>query len=386
MDSSDKATSDQMVVQVVGSISHIKASEWDRLSANMPLLSYAFLSSLEQSKSVGQGTGWGPCIITIYQQNQLIGALPLYVKSHSYGEYVFDWAWADAYAQNGLAYYPKLLAAIPFTPITSTRLLAKSNETKKKLIEAFESVMLKHKLSSAHVLFPDAVDASLFERAGWMKRVGVQFRWENEGYQSFEDFLTTLSHNKRKKIHQERKKVTNAGVTCYSIKGIDATVDDWDFFYQCYCATYQEHHSTPYLTREFFTEISKTMPQYILLNMAKIDGEKVASTLSFYNKDTLYGRYWGATKFVSGLHFELCYYQAQQFCIDEKIRYFEGGAQGEHKLARGFKPRPTCSFHKIAHPDFEVAIKDFLARESTGIASYTSELEERAPFKNKMAE
>lgn len=390
MDSSDKAAADknnadqaqgQPFVQVVGSIKNISAEKWDALASGMPLLSYAFLSALETSRSVGQGTGWGPCALIISQHDQLIGAMPLYIKSHSYGEYVFDWAWADAYEQNGLAYYPKLLSAIPFSPITSERLLAKNSETKLLLIEALEMVMQQHKLSSVHVLFPSDVDAQLFERDGWMKRTGVQFRWQNEGYQTFEEFLQTLSHNKRKKIHQERKKVAQAGVICRCIKGEDATEEDWNFFYQCYCTTYNEHHSTPYLTRAFFSEISKTMPQNILLMIAKIDEQKVASTLSFYNEDTLYGRYWGATVFVSGLHFELCYYQAQQFCIDEKIKFFEGGAQGEHKLARGFKPRPTCSYHKIAHPQFEVAIKDFLARESGGIAAYTSELEERAPFK-----
>jgi uncharacterized protein len=382
MDASDITAANQIVVQIVGSITQVDASQWDTLAAGMPLLSHAFLAALEQSGSVGQGTGWGPCIMVIMQDDQLVGAMPLYIKTNSYGEYVFDWAWADAYEQNGLAYYPKLLSAIPFSPITSSRLLAKNNETKRQLIEAFESVMMKNSLSSAHVLFPDDLDAELFAQAGWMKRTGVQFRWQNEGYQTFEDFLQTLSHNKRKKIHQERKKVSDAGVTCFTIKGLDATEEDWDFFYQCYCTTYLEHHSNPYLTRAFFREISKSMPQHILLVIAELDEEKIASTLSFYQQDTLYGRYWGATKFVSGLHFELCYYQAQQFCINEKIKYFEGGAQGEHKLARGFKPRPTCSFHKIAHPDFEVAIKDFLAKESDGIAAYTTELEERAPFKS----
>lgn len=371
----------QTIVEVIGSIKAIDAHQWDGLVAEMPLLNHAFLAALENSGSVGEGTGWAPCIITIRQHDALIGAIPLYIKSHSYGEYVFDWAWADAYEQNGYAYYPKLLAAIPFSPITSTRLLANDDETKLLLIEALESVMQQHSLSSAHVLFPDDVDAALLAQTGWMKRTGVQFRWENAGYQSFEDFLQSLSHNKRKRIHQERKKVAQAGVTCQLIKGTEATEADWDFFYECYCITYKEHRSTPYLTRAFFAEISQHMPQHILLMMAEVDNERVASTLNFYNADTLYGRYWGATQFISGLHFELCYYQAQQFCIAENIQYFEGGAQGEHKLARGFIPRPTCSFHKIAHPDFERAIKDFLAREADGIARYTSELEERAPFK-----
>lgn len=377
------ASSNQTVVQIVGSIAEVDAGEWHALSADMPLLSHAFLAALETSGSVGEGTGWNPAIMIIREQATLIGAIPLYIKSHSYGEYVFDWAWADAYEQSGFAYYPKLLAAIPFSPITSTRLLANSTETKRHLIEALESVMQQHELSSAHVLFPDDDDAAVLEQSDWIKRTGVQFRWENAAYESFEHFLQSLSHNKRKRIHQERKKVAQAGVTCRLIKGTEASHADWDFFYQCYCKTYEEHRSTPYLTRAFFDTIAQTMPQHILLIMAEIEGEPIASTLNFYDATTLYGRYWGATQFVSGLHFELCYYQAQQFCIAENIQYFEGGAQGEHKLARGFKPRPTCSYHKIAHPDFERAIKDFLTREANGMAVYTSELEDRAPFKAK---
>jgi uncharacterized protein len=371
----------QVVIQIIGSIQEVDAQQWDTLVADMPLLKHAFLAALETSGSVGEGTGWTPCVIVMHEHNVLIGAIPLYIKSHSYGEYVFDWAWADAYAQNGLRYYPKLLAAIPFSPITSSRLLANNPQAKQLLVEALETVMQQHQLSSAHVLFPDEVDASLLENAGWMKRMGVQFRWHNAGYQHFEDFLQNLSHNKRKRIHQERKKVAQAGVSCQLIKGTDTTEADWDFFYACYCITYQQHRSTPYLTRAFFDEISRNMPQSILLMIATVAGERVASTLNFYSNDTLYGRYWGATQFISGLHFELCYYQAQQFCIAENIQYFEGGAQGEHKLARGFKPRPTCSFHKIAHPEFEHAIKDFLDREASGVAAYTTELEARVPFK-----
>lgn len=371
----------QVVIQTIGSIQEVDPHQWDALVADMPLLKHAFLAALETSGSVGEGTGWSPCTIVMHQHNLLIGAIPLYIKSHSYGEYVFDWAWAQAYEQNGLHYYPKLLAAIPFSPVTSSRLLANNTENKGLLIEALETLMQQHQLSSAHVLFPDELDAALLEKAGWMKRTGVQFRWQNAAYEHFEAFLQSLSHNKRKRIHQERKKIAQAGVHCYCIKGMDATEADWDFFYQCYCITYKEHRSTPYLTRAFFDEISRSMPQYILLIMAEVAGERVASTLNFYNMDTLYGRYWGATQFISGLHFELCYYQAQQFCIAENIQYFEGGAQGEHKLARGFKPRTTCSFHKIAHPDFEHAIKDFLDKEASGVAAYTTELEERAPFK-----
>jgi len=368
-------------LEIITSINDVAESDWDALTDGTPLISHAFLSALENSASIGQGTGWMPHSLIFKQNNQLVGAMPLYLKSHSYGEYVFDWAWADAYQRSGLDYYPKLLSAIPFSPITSSRLLSHQPEVQLLMIKALENVLRQNQLSSAHILFPDENSATQLELAGWLKRSGVQFRWQNKYYQNFEDFLTTLSHDKRKKIHQERKKIAQAGVVCRQIKGINATLDDWDFFYQCYSNTYREHHSTPYLTRPFFELIGKNMPQNILLIMAEISGKPVACTLNIYNQHTLYGRYWGAVQFVSGLHFELCYYQAQQFCIAENITYFEGGAQGEHKLARGFEPRPTCSFHKISHPDFESAIQQFLDKEGEGVAAYISELEERAPFK-----
>jgi uncharacterized protein len=381
----------QFTVEIITSIQAVDAAEWDALvfgstlgsalADATPLLSHAFLSALERSGSVGKGTGWNPHPLLVKQASKLVGAMPLYLKSNSYGEYVFDWAWAEAYQRSWLEYYPKLLSAIPFSPITSARLLSQQPEVQVLMIDALSNTMHQHQLSSAHVLFPDEASAKQLEQAGWLKRTGVQFRWQNKNYSNFEEFLATLSHDKRKKIHQERKKLDSAGVVCRHIKGIDATTADWDFFYQCYSNTYFEHHSTPYLTRAFFSEIGQTMPQNLLLIVAEIAGRPVASTLNIYNQSTLYGRYWGATQFVSGLHFELCYYQAQLFCIAEKITYFEGGAQGEHKLARGFEPRPTCSYHKIANADFEKAIKEFLKRESEGIAAYTNELEERAPFK-----
>lgn len=375
------SNSQHFTVEIITSINEIAATDWDALADGTPLLSHAFLSALENSGSVGAGTGWNPHPLVIKQADKLVGVMPLYLKSNSYGEYVFDWAWAEAYQRSGLDYYPKLLSAIPFSPITSARLLG-SNDAQLLMIEALENTMLQNKLSSAHVLFPDVACAQQLESAGWLKRTGVQFRWQNKNYADFEDFLATLSHDKRKKIHQERKKIASAGVVCRLVKGAQATQSDWDFFYQCYSNTYREHHSTPYLKRAFFSEIGQTMPQNILLIFAEIDGKPIACTLNIYNQNTLYGRYWGAMQFVSGLHFELCYYQAQMFCIAENITYFEGGAQGEHKLARGFEPRPTCSYHKIAHPDFEHAIKEFLKREQEGIAAYTNELEERVPFKS----
>lgn len=369
-------------VELLSSLDEIDAKQWNALADGTPVLSHEFLSALEHSGSVGQGTGWSPFPLVVKQHNQLIGAMPMYLKSHSYGEYVFDWAWAEAYQRSGLNYYPKLLSAIPFSPITSARLLAKDDYVKSLMVGAIEDAVRQHKLSSAHVLFPGDACAAQFEAAGWLKRTGVQFRWHNKKYANFEEFLATLSHDKRKKIHQERRKIQHMGVTYKWIKGTEITTNDWDFFYQCYANTYHEHHSTPYLTRAFFTGIGNTMPNNVLLMVAQTDNRPIASTLNIYNETTLYGRYWGAVEFISGLHFELCYYQAQQFCIAENIEYFEGGAQGEHKLARGFEPRPTCSYHNIAHPDFKLAIQQFLLREQAGIAAYVSELEERAPFKS----
>lgn len=368
-------------LQVIGSIDKVAAADWDSLAGGMPLLSHAFLHALESSGSVGAGTGWQPSHMLVSDRDGLVGAMPLYLKYHSYGEYVFDWAWADAYARNGLEYYPKLLSAIPFTPITSRRLLAAGTEVQALLLDALAGIMSQQQLSSVHVLFPDDESAEALTRAGWLKREGVQFRWQNQGFDSFDAFLNTLSHDKRKKIRQERKKVEAAGIACRQIKGADITPEQWAFFYKCYQNTYFEHRSSPYLTREFFETIGSTMPQHILLIIAYADDKPVAAALNLYDSSALYGRYWGAVQYVPNLHFELCYYQAQEFCIAENIQYFEGGAQGEHKLARGFKPRPTCSFHLIANQDFLHAIENFVRREADGVAAYTNELEERAPFK-----
>jgi predicted N-acyltransferase len=371
----------RLILEITDSIQQVDAQSWDALIDDMPLLSHAFLSALESSGSVGKGTGWQPYPMLVFDDGKLVGAMPLYIKSHSYGEYVFDWAWAEAYQRNGLNYYPKLVSAIPFTPITSQRLIANSTQTQTLMVEALTETMHKHQLSSAHVLFPDDVSAAALEQAGWLQRNGVQFRWQNDNFTDFEDFLRTLSHDKRKKIHQERKKVIASGVVCKRVKGADITPEQWRFFYECYENTYIQHHSTPYLTPTFFQKIGRSMPQNILLVLAYLDDEPIAAALNIYHQTTLYGRYWGGLRYVPNLHFELCYYQAQEFCIAEKIQYFEGGAQGEHKLARGFKPRSTCSFHKIAHPDFAHAIQSFVTQESKGIADYSNELEDRAPFK-----
>ena len=374
-----------LTLEISDSILQVDPKSWDALVADMPLLSHAFFSALEASHSVGAGTGWQPYPMLVHKDGQLVGAMPLYLKSHSYGEYVFDWAWAEAYQRSGLNYYPKLLSAIPFTPITSQRLLVAQVENARQIqslmVDALTQIMHKNQLSSVHVLFPDENSTAIFKNANWLQRNGVQFRWENESFNDFEDFLGRLSHDKRKKIRQERKKVAASGVVCQRIKGADVSPEQWSFFYQCYQNTYVEHHSTPYLTPEFFQKIALSMSQNILLVLAYLDDTPIAGALNIYDQTSLYGRYWGAMQYIPNLHFELCYYQAQEFCITENIKFFEGGAQGEHKLARGFKPRPTCSFHKIAHPEFATAIEDFVIRESQGVTAYTNELEQRVPFK-----
>lgn len=371
-------------IEVLDSFGTINGEEWNALTDDSPVLNHALFTTLEETGCVGSGTGWQPYPVIAKSSGRLIGAIPLYLKGHSYGEYVFDWAWADVFERCGIRYYPKLLVAIPFTPVTGPRLLGHLPEVQTVLAQILVQQMEKHALSSAHVLFPDEASAQALASTGWFERNGVQFRWENEGFADFEGFLSTLSHDKRKKIRQERKKLGAAGIHCKKLEGRDIQPEDWDFFFRCYQNTYRDHHSTPYLSREFFHLLGERMPQNILLVIAERGGKPIAATFNLFGDDTLYGRYWGATQYVPGLHFELCYYQAQEFCIARGLRYFEGGAQGEHKLARGFRPRITRSFHRIAYPEFETAIRDHVEREARGIGLYHDELEERAPFRKDL--
>ena len=316
----------------------------------------------------------------------LIGAVPLYRKDHSYGEYVFDWAWADAYRRHGVDYYPKLLSAIPFTPVTGPRLIAADAAT----TDVLAKLLLAHAddsgLSSLHVLFPEHDDeVAALEAAGCLRREGVQFHWTNAGFTDFEAFVDTLERKRRKNIRAERRKVAEAGVTVRRVEGRDATEADWQFFARCYANTYRAHYSTPYLDLAFFRRIGRSMPENLLLVIAERaddDGTKpIASSLVVHNGDRLYGRYWGEVEHVPCLHFECAYYQPLEFCIERGIRVFEGGAQGEHKMARGFLPVKTRSLHWLAHPSFAEAIEQFLAKEAIGIGHYVDELNERDPFK-----
>ena len=353
----------------------------DQFKSNSPFLDIKFIQAMEKSKSIGENTGWISFPLIAKKNNKIVGFMPIFLKEHSYGEYVFDHAWAEAFQQHGLNYYPKMISAIPFTPITGPRILSNDIEIKKALIKAIEKILVEYKISSCHILFPEKKDHDLFNEMGWLSRKGVQFKWHNNSYQTFSEFLETLSHNKRKKIKQERKKIEKNGITIERKQGLDISREDIDFFYQCYCETYRLHNSAPYLKQSFFYELLKNMPNELLVVIAKRNDLNIASALSIIGEETLYGRYWGALEFFSGLHFELCYYQGQEFCIENKIKYFEGGAQGEHKLARGFKPFDTFSNHFIAQPDFRVAISNFLNDELSRIEDYSSELEERTPYK-----
>ena len=370
---------------IVSSLAEIGQPAWDALVARQdkpnPFLSFAFLHALHESGSACEETGWQPQFIVLFDGEELAAALPLYVKSHSYGEYVFDWAWADAYHRNGLEYYPKLLSAIPFTPVTGPRLMAVDAKARAALIDVLRATQEASGVSSTHILYPPEAEAKQLAEAGYMLRSGVQFHWLNPGYRDFDEFLATLERKKRKNINAERRKVQEAGVVLRRVRGADATDADWKLFNRCYRHTYRDHHSTPYLNLDFFLRIGRTMPENILLVIAERDGEPVASSMVIHNEDTLFGRYWGELEHVPCLHFETAYYQPLEFCIEQKIAVFEGGAQGEHKMARGFLPTRTWSAHWLAHEAFADAIERFLNRESGGIDGYIDELNERNPFR-----
>jgi len=368
-------------LQILESLDHVPAAQWDALAAGNPTLSHAFLDALHRSGSASARAGWAPRFPTVWEGDRLVAAAPLYVKSHSYGEYVFDWAWADAHERHGIDYYPKLLCAVPFTPATGPRLLAANGAARLDLARSLLELARNSEVSSAHVLFPDEDSAGALREAGWLERTGVQFHWRNPGYASFEDFLAQLSHDKRKKIRQERRKVAEAGVSFRRLTGGEATQADWDFFAGCYRRTYQAHRSTPYLNREFFGMLGERMPGNVLLVIAEREGLPIAAALDVFSPAAFYGRYWCAAEYIPGLHFEACFYQGMEFCIERGIPLFEGGAQGEHKHARGFLPSVTRSFHWLAHPAFYKAIDEYLGREGAHIAEYVDELNDRSPFR-----
>ncbi len=383
------------VIRVFDDPSAIEASAWNALlgaqDSATPFVRHEYLVALHASQSAVENTGWTPQFLTAALDGELVAACPLYLKAHSYGEYVFDWAWADAYQRHGLRYYPKLVDAVPFTPVPGPRLLARDARARQVLLEAMTQIATQAKLSSAHLLFLDENDQAAARTAGWMMRSTVQFHWLNRPaldparapYADFTDFLASLQREKRKKIQQERRRVTEAGVTFTTHVGREIDDNSWDFFYRCYVLTYEAHHSTPYLTRDFFTRMAQTMPEHWVLFVAWKDGQRIAVSLIGVDaaRGTAFGRYWGATEHVSCLHFEACYYQPLAWCIAQGFKRFEGGAQGEHKMARGLLPVKTWSAHWLAHPQFAQAVADFLEREGSAVEGYMDELNERRPFK-----
>lgn len=375
--------------EFVHSLSQVNAKDWDRLAnAYHPFNSYAFLSALETSGSVNVESGWQPHHLLIYQKDRLVGMLPLYRKTHSYGEYVFDFAWANAYHQHGLSYYPKLVSAIPFTPVTGERLILDNElsivQILPDLLHELQTLSESLELSSFHCLFVPEQTSQVLLQNGLPQRKSVQFQWFNRSYQSFNHFLQSLTARRRKSIKKERQKVTQTDVEINRVTGTDISQEKMDFFYQCYRQTYLKRSGHDgYLTQDFFTQILSSMPENLMLVIASQGQQPIAAALYVHNEHQLCGRYWGALKELDGLHFECCYYQGIEFCIENNIPSFNPGTQGEHKILRGFEPIFCYSNHWLREPAFHHAIERFVEQESPEINRYKTQAAELLPFKQE---
>ena len=373
-----------MPIQTLFRLAEIEPARWDALLGNdpQPFVRHAFLSSLEDSGSVGGRTGWRA-------QHQLlesvageaVAALPLYRKTHSNGEYVFDWAWADACHRAGIEYYPKLLCAVPFSPVTGARLLG-DREAAGQLLDELSEALVEQGYSGLHVNFtqPDA-DAIFRGREVWLERIGCQFHWHNRGYRDFQDFLDSLASRKRKQLRQEREQVMGQGIAFEWREGHQLSETEWDFVYACYANTYHVRGQAPYLTRDFFSLLAERMPASIRVVLAEQNGRPVAMAFSLIGGDGLYGRYWGCLDAFDRLHFETCFYQGIEQAIAAGLSRFDAGAQGEHKLIRGFEPVITRSWHYLAHPGLRAAVSDFLAQERLGVLRYAEAAREALPYR-----
>ncbi len=370
-------------IRVVTRIAELDPAAWDALAGDSPFLRHAFLHALETTDCVGAPIGWEPVHLALFRGDQLDAAMPLYIKHHSWGEFVFDWAWADAYRRHGLNYYPKLVCCVPFSPVPGPRLLAKDDADRGVLLDAALKLTRDLGCSSLHVLFPTEVDHAALEHTPLLHRSGFQFHWQNAGYGSFDDFLAAMTHDKRKKIRQERKKLASLGVTFRWVEGAASTDADWDHFLRCYADTYARHRSDPHLNRAFFAALRETMPDNLLLIIADRHGEPVACSFCIKDRQRLYGRHWGTLEYLPGLHFETCYQQGIEYAIAKGLQVFEGGAQGEHKLARGLVPTATHSWHWLENAEFRNAVDHFLERESDAISHYMNELD--GPFRREPA-
>jgi uncharacterized protein len=374
-----------LTLRTLHSLSDIPSRVWDAQcdTAKHPFLSHAFLSALEESASAISKTGWQPSHLVVEENKQIVGVAPCYVKSHSQGEYVFDHGWANAFQNAGGSYYPKLQMSVPFTPVTGPRLLAPTQEHKKALADGVIALCENNGISSVHMTFAGSDETELLKEPAWLLRQDIQFHWHNDGYTSFDDFLQHLSSAKRKNLRKERKTVADMGITFEHLTGPALTETHWDHFFTFYMDTGSRKWGRPYLTRKFFSLIGERMPSAIVLIMAKRAGRYIAGALNFRGTETLFGRNWGCIENHPCLHFETCYYQAQDFAITNSLKTVEAGAQGEHKLARGYVPVVTESLHYLSHPGLRRAVADYLKSERQAVRTDSAVLAEHAPFRHE---
>ncbi len=373
---------------LIGSLDDVFSEDWDRLvGSRQPFLRHAFLHALERHGCVGPRWGWHPRHLLLYEGDRLVGALPQYLKTNAYGELVFDWAWAEAHERSGRPYYPKLVAAVPYTPASGRRLLVHPEADAPAVRQGLIAAALAHageaKVSSLHWLFPDQTDRTALAEAGLLIRQGVQFHWHNRtpGYDDFDDFLAQFSSAKRKKVRRERRQARESGVTLRQCYGEQMSDAEWRAVHRHYASTFERLGGHATLSEGFFREVSERMPGQLVVFLAERQGQPVASAICLRDADTLYGRHWGCDERYAGLHFELCYYQGLEYCIQHGLRRFDPGAQGEHKISRGFLPTPTWSAHWIAHPGLRQAIADFLRHETEAMEDYRGELGEHSPYR-----
>lgn len=376
-----------MKVEQISAINQVDSYAWNQLAgAGYPFMRHEFLLALEESGCVSEKTGWTPKHLLLTENNQLVAALPLYLKTHSRGEYVFDHQWVYAFEQYGQLYFPKLLTAIPFTPCQGPRIAINTQTEYKKVIPLLADFIKENTalnaLSSWHCLFPEKEQVELLAQQGFAVREGIQFQWFNRDYQTFDDFLATMKASKRKMVKKERQKVLEQGINLVQLYGYETSESQWRVFYDFYQQTYFKHGMPPYLNLDFFLRCAATMGDSLLIIFAIKDGKYVGAALSFIGSDTLYGRYWGCLQDYNGLHFEACYYQGQDYCIANRLQRFDSGAQGEHKIARGFEPVTTYSAHWFEDKRFATAINQFLNREKAMVDLYKQDAARYVPFKN----
>ncbi len=379
--------SQEYSVTFLDSITFVSAEDWNLLVDNTyPFLQHGFLLALEKSGSVSAETGWQPRHLIIRSDGgKLIAIAPLYLKNNSMGEYVFDWSWADAYYQHGLEYYPKFVTAVPFTPSSGPRICISKTEDEKAILDLIVASIMQeaknHNASSWHVLFPEKHHYGLLEERGLLQRIGCQYQWFNKSYSSFENFLESFASRKRKNIKKERKKIEASEISFEWLEGESITAEHWQHFYRFYQNTYLVRGRSAYLNLSFFLELSRLLPENLFLVFAKKEDAYIAGALSFKDDKTLYGRYWGSDNEWQFLHFETCYYQGIEYCIENNLHRFDSGAQGEHKIQRGFEPVETYSNHWISNPEFSSAIEHFLKKEKKHIDNYQDAVERHLPFK-----